>query len=138
MNSKFILSCVLEIVKLFHLHGLATTLIVCDGASTNLSTLKATYGCFGAYPILEGTYCQEYHVNIINDINKIDKSDPCDVSPVMINPFSPPNPILWLICPTHQVSFVLMQIYKFIVLLFKEHDKCSIFIKTGRNQKFCT
>ena len=34
MDSKFILSCVLETIKLFHLHGLSTSLLLCDGAST--------------------------------------------------------------------------------------------------------
>lgn len=52
MDSKFVLSCVLETIKLFQLHNLKTMVLVCDGASTNLSTLKATHGYFGAYPIL--------------------------------------------------------------------------------------
>ena len=51
MDSKFVLSCVLETIKLFHLHGLSMMLLVCDGASTNLSTLKASHGQYGAYPI---------------------------------------------------------------------------------------
>lgn len=44
----------METFKLFHLHGLKTLLLVCDGASVNLSTLKATHGHFGAYPIKPG------------------------------------------------------------------------------------
>ena len=35
--------------------------------------------------------------------NYLGEDDPYCVSPVMINPFNPPNPIFWLICPTHQV-----------------------------------
>ena len=54
MESKFIVSCVLETVKLFHLHGLKTSLLVCDGASANLTTIKATHGHFGVYPIKKG------------------------------------------------------------------------------------
>ena len=54
MDSKFILSCVFETVRLLHLHGLTTTLLVCDGGAANLSTLKATHGHFGAYPITAG------------------------------------------------------------------------------------
>ena len=34
--------------KLFHLHCLKTSLIVCDGASTNLAVIKATHGHIGA------------------------------------------------------------------------------------------
>ncbi len=55
MESKFLLPCVFETLKLFHLHGLKTSLLVCDGASTNLSTLKATHGHYGVYPINTGT-----------------------------------------------------------------------------------
>lgn len=43
MESKFVLSCVYESIKLFHMHGLKTSLIVCDGASTNLAVIKATH-----------------------------------------------------------------------------------------------
>lgn len=61
LESKFVLSCVLETMKLFHLHGLKTILIVCDGASTNLATIKATHGQFGTYPIKTGIYKSIHH-----------------------------------------------------------------------------
>ena len=54
VDSNFTLSCVLDIVKLFQCHGLLTSLFVCDGASSNLSLIKATHGFSGAYPILRG------------------------------------------------------------------------------------
>ena len=54
MNSKFLYSCVIETLKLFHLHSLKTLIIVCDGASSNLTMIKATQGHFGTYPILKG------------------------------------------------------------------------------------
>ncbi len=54
VDSKFTLSCVLETIKLFQCHGLATSLLVCDGASSNLSLIKSTHGCTGVYPIMEG------------------------------------------------------------------------------------
>ena len=62
MDCKFTLSCVLETIKLFQLHGLSTSLLVCDGASSNLSLIKATHDVSGVYPILKGdfynfTYC---------------------------------------------------------------------------------
>ena len=54
MESKFVLlSCVYETIKLFYMHGLNTFLIVCNGASSNLSVIKATHGHFGVYPILK-------------------------------------------------------------------------------------
>ena len=53
-DSKVTLSCVLETIKLFQLHGLSTSLLVCDRASSNLSLIKATHEVSGVYPILKG------------------------------------------------------------------------------------
>ena len=53
IDSKFTL-CVMETIKLFQLHGLSTSLLVCDGASSNLSLIKATHGFSGVYPIFKG------------------------------------------------------------------------------------
>ena len=57
MKSKFVLSCIYETVKLFHLHRLETSLLLCDGASSNLTAINATHGHFGAYPIEVTGYC---------------------------------------------------------------------------------
>jgi hypothetical protein len=54
LTSKFVFSCLMETMKLFHLHGLKTILIICDGSSANLTTIKASHGQFGAYSILNG------------------------------------------------------------------------------------
>lgn len=54
VDSKFTLACVLETLKLFQFHGLSTSLLVCDGASSNLSLIKSTHGVSGAYPIMNG------------------------------------------------------------------------------------
>ena len=51
INSKFTLSCVMETIQL---HGLSTSLLVCDGASSNLSLIKATHGFSGVHPIFKG------------------------------------------------------------------------------------
>lgn len=55
MKSKYIYSCVMETVKLFHLQSLKTILLVCDGASANLSMIKATHGHSGVYTIIQRT-----------------------------------------------------------------------------------
>jgi hypothetical protein len=34
MESKFLHACLIETISLFHDHGLKTSLIICDGAST--------------------------------------------------------------------------------------------------------
>ena len=56
LESKYILSCVYETIKLFHLHGLKTSLIVCDGASSNLALIKAKHGHSGVYPTADGNF----------------------------------------------------------------------------------
>ena len=54
VDSKFTLSCVLETIKLFASYGLSTSLLVCGGASSNLSLIKSTHGFSGAHPIMKG------------------------------------------------------------------------------------
>lgn len=56
LEAKFIISCVLETVKLFQLHSLKTSIIVCDGASSNLSAIKASHNHYGAYTIQKGFF----------------------------------------------------------------------------------
>ena len=55
-------------------HGLKTSLLVCDGGALNLAALKATHGCFGAYGINTDTM-QDHHV----------------VKPWFTNPLNPLN-----------------------------------------------
>lgn len=113
ITSKFLYSCVLETIKLFHLHSLRIMMIVCDGASSNLTMIKATHGHFGTYPILSGKNIPIliYIIPIIT----IENEDPYEVSPYMLNPFDPPNLIYWLICPTHQVCKISLSFYHLIL-----------------------
>ena len=90
VESKFVLACVFETVKLFQFHGLKTGLLVCDGGSSNIATIKATHGHHGVYSVSGST------------------DDKYEVKPWMINPFNPPNKIFWLICPSHQVNVVIL------------------------------
>ena len=78
LESKFILSCILETVKILHLYGFKTSLLVCDAAAANVSVIKGTTGVHGAY-----------------GKNKVE--------PFFRNPFNPTAIIHWLICPSHQV-----------------------------------
>ena len=89
VEGKFVLACVFETVKLFQLHGLKTSVLVCDGGSSNLAAIKASHGCHGAY-----------------SLNKDHADDKYKVEPWMLNPFNPPHKIFWLICPSHQVMLV--------------------------------
>ena len=85
MDCKFVTACILDTIKLFQFHGLKTSLLVCDGASSNVSAIKKSHGHTGAYSI------------------KKHQDDNFRVEPWMVNPFRPPDKIFWLICPSHQV-----------------------------------
>ena len=65
-------------------HGLQTSLLICDGAGPNLSVLKTTHGHSGMYDIGKG-------------------ADVYAVKPWFSNPFKPLHYIYWLICPSYQV-----------------------------------
>ena len=88
-KSKSIVPCVMETIKLFHLYNFKTVALVCDGASSNLSTLKASTGDHGAYGNTNPSECYS-------------------VKPWFTNPFDPPQKIYWIICPTHQVILVTL------------------------------
>lgn len=49
LESKFVLACVYETIRLFHMQGLKTSVLVCDGASSNLAAIKASHGHSGIY-----------------------------------------------------------------------------------------
>ena len=69
------------------IHGLRTSLLVCDEAAPNLSALKATHGHSGMYGTGNG-------------------EDTYMVKPWFVNPFDPPRYIYWLICLSHQVCLL--------------------------------
>ena len=87
-ESKFILGVVLETIKLYFLYGFNTSLLVCDGASPNLATIKTTMSVSGVFSRDESL------------------PDPDSVSPWFVNPFNPSRNIYWIICPSHQVNYV--------------------------------
>ena len=78
IESKYILGVVLETMKIFHLYGFNTCVLVCDGASSNLTTIKTTMGESGVF---EST---------------------ATMAPSFSNPFNPSRKH-WVICPSHQV-----------------------------------
>ena len=90
LKSKFILACVFEVIKIFQLYGFQTSVLVCDGASANLTALKTTTGVSGAYGVS----------TLPNQCHTIP-------SPRFENPFNPPRMIYWIICPSHQVCVYL-------------------------------
>ena len=91
VENTSVASCVFETIKLFQCHGQKTSLLVCDGAASNLSTIKATHGHSGAY-----------------GFQKSDCDYKFEVRSWMMNPFNPPHKIYWVICPTHQVCVMAL------------------------------
>ena len=85
LESKFIVSCVIQTLRLFYLYSFHTCALVCDGAGANVSAIKSTCGTSGAYGI-----------GPADDRHKVDVFFP--------NPFEPGKKIFWIICPSHQVS----------------------------------
>ena len=73
VESKFVLACVLDTIKLFQCHGLKTSVLMCDGGSSNIATIKAAHGYQGAHSLDEI------------------KTDNHEVEPWMLNPFNPPT-----------------------------------------------
>ncbi|XP_065894808.1 uncharacterized protein [Dysidea avara] len=109
VDGKFVLACVLETVKLFQCHGLQTSVLVCDGGSSNIATIKACHGHHGAYSVTDG-------------------EDKFEVKPWMINPFNPPNQIFWLICPSHQLKNMINALFSSKIggsKQFQRTDKCT-------------
>ena len=85
LESKFIVSCILQSLRVFYLYGFHTYALVCDGASSNVSALKLSCGTSGAYG--HSTFDDRYRVE-----------------PYFSNPFDPDRKLFWMICPSHQVS----------------------------------
>ena len=109
--------CVFE-TTLFQLHGFKTSLLVCDGASSNVSAIKASHDFQGAYSLnekLEDKYLIELW---------------------MINPFNPPCKLFWLICPSHQVCSIMFVMsctlahtkLFFVLFIVEKHDQRIVFI----------
>ena len=84
-ESKFIVGVVLETIKVYFLYGFNTSLLVCDGASPNLTTIKMTMDVNGVFTRHKS------------------QSDADFISPSFVNPFNPSRKIHCIICPSHQV-----------------------------------
>ena len=119
VDMNFLITCIFGTVKLFQIHGLKTSLLVSDGASSNLATIKATHGHIGAYS------------------NHKSAQDQFEITPWMLNPFHPPDKIYWMVCPTHQVYTQCIDRhpcqYNYIIAV-KEYHQRSLLFKIGRNK----
>lgn len=124
LESKFIMSCILQTLRLFHLYNFHTCALVCDGASSNVSAVKWFSGVNGAYGVKRS-----------GDEHTADKHA---VKPWFTNVFDPDRKIFWVICPSHQVNHVDLGIKLHIIIVLitvaEEHDQCTPFIPGQWNQ----
>ena len=73
VDGKIVLSCVMETVKLFQIHRLNTSLLVCDGNAANLIAIKVTHGYSKAYSVLPNAAEDVFELKpwVINPFNLI-------------------------------------------------------------------
>ena len=93
-SAKFILATLFETMHTFQLYGFKTKAIICDGASSNLSSIKILTG-FG-----HGAYGNKV-LGSSDDIH--------DVKTWFLNPFTNEK-VFILICPSHRVSVLVYNI----------------------------
>ena len=94
LEHKFIVACVLDALTKLHTYGFKTKVIVCDGASSNLTAIKSFMGHKGTF---------RYSSNENQQINHT-------ISPKVYNPLTDQD-IFFIICPTHQMKNVIGQLY---------------------------
>lgn len=80
------LACIMDTLRQFHAFGFKVSLLIVDGASSNLSALKSLMGVQGVFGHDEK------------------QEDPHYISAFITNPFSGEKMHL-MICPSHQVRY---------------------------------
>ena len=93
MESKFLVACITDAMQKFHKYGFKTKVIICDGASTNLTALKGFLGQKGSF-------------SYVSENGKISHS----IDPSFYSPYTNENVYL-MICPTHQLKNMISQLY---------------------------
>ena len=93
LEHKFIIACVLDAIQKMHNYGFKTKVIICDGASSNLTTIKYFMGHKGVFGHSENNGAVSH-----------------DISPKVYNPWTDEY-IFFMICPTHQLKNMVGQLY---------------------------
>ena len=83
-KAKFLIACIMDSLQKFESFGFHITMLVMDGASTNLSMLRLLMGATGVFG------------------HNSESDDPHKISPCFQNPFTGAN-VHVVICPSHQV-----------------------------------
>ena len=117
---------------MYHLYGFRTSVLVCDGASSNVSALKSTCGVSGAYGVHTFSSNKRSGGPSSDKHDSEPSLDKHEVKPWFAHPFDPDANIFWMICPSHQMS--LHNAWKYFVIYYcnfftaQKHDKCFAFI----------
>lgn len=113
MGHNTITTCVLNTIEVFNKYGFITSVLVCDGSSSNLATVKLlcseTSGAYGSRP---------------------DISDQHDIKCWFENPFQSSSNIYFIICPTHQMKNMINALYS------SSQCRAKAFVKTEGGQTF--
>ncbi len=101
VSNKFIIATLYETIHALHLYGFNTKAIVCDGASSNMATIKQLTGFgSGAYGV------QDENAPILCDVDIASTprgTNTHEVKAWFLNPHTNEK-VYTLICPSHQVS----------------------------------
>lgn len=93
LEHKFVIACVIDSLRKLHTYGFKTKVVICDGASTNLTAIK--YFCGH-----RGTFSHNLTGGVISH----------KIQPKVFNPLTEEF-MYFIICPTHQMKNVIAQLY---------------------------
>lgn len=94
LDSKFVLVCLYDCIRLLQMYGFQTSAIVCDGAATNLSLMKSMLGCRGAFGMTAEGGADRHIV-------------PASVD----HPILPNRRLFFIICPSHQLKNMINALF---------------------------
>ena len=97
LEHGFILSCILQTMRVFHEYGFQITGLVCDGASSNMAAIKIL--CNGQ----RGTF---------GDKGPEFDGDRHEIKAFFINPFNPTLKVFCCICPSHQLKNLVNALFQ--------------------------
>ena len=93
LEHKFVIACVIDSLRKLHCYGFKTKVVICDGASTNLTAIK--YFCWH-----RGTFGHNVTDGVISH----------NIQPKVYNPLTDEY-MYFIICPTYQMKNIIAQLY---------------------------
>ena len=94
MENKILVACIIDAMQKLHKYGFKTKVLMCDGASSNLTALKGFMGHKGCFGFKKKEDGQISHA----------------IDPTFYNPYTNES-VFVMICPTHQLKNMIAQLY---------------------------